>query len=135
MIPQASASKRLDNMTGRGVTTTYLAGLVAEPAIDCTPATVAEDNTAGYARQQIVWAAPRVPTDEFAPLSDNASNIAFGPFTANGTDAWTHVALMEAASGTSGDVRYVWEMTEAFMPTVGETLSLPTGSVAMRSEG
>lgn len=135
MIPNASASKRIDNMTGRGTVTTYLAGLVAEPAIDCTPADLAEDDTAGYARPQIVWQVPYIPAGEDAPIGDNAAQISFGPFSADGANLWTHVALLEAATGTTGDVRYVWELAEGYMPSIGDTLDLPAGSVIMRAEG
>lgn len=134
----AYASEVIDYITGRAVATTtpkttYLMGLTAPVGPTDTLATISEDNTPGYARQQIVWSVPAIPTDPAQgdqPVSSNAAEIAFGPYTAATANPITQVALVDAGSGTVGKIRWVWDLDESFSAAVGDTMLLPIGAVS-----
>lgn len=141
-FPTAYAQEVIDYITGRAVATTaagttYLAACTADPGVGATLATLNEDTTAGYARQPITWSAPAIPADPAdgtAPIATNAANITFGPYTAAMANSITNIALVTAASGTTGKVKWVWDVAE-FRAAVGDSLFLPAGSVKYGAQG
>lgn len=132
------AANALDFLTGRAVAytaprTTYLALLTAEPEADNgTPITLSmlpEVTTAGYARQQVTWTAPTG-----SPLvTSNNSLLFYGPFTAAMVDAATHAALVTVASGTSGDVIYIWPIDGALQAATNESLQIAAGALTLNT--
>lgn len=141
-FPTAYASEVIDYITGRAVATTapaatYLAALTADPGPNATLAAMNEDTTAGYARQTITWTAPAIPTDPAegtSPISKNAADITFGPYTAAQTLPITHVALVTAASGTVGKVKWVWDIAQ-YIAASGDSAVLPAGAVQYGVQG
>lgn len=137
---QSYASEVVDYITGRAVATTaakttYLMALTAPPGPTDTLATVSEDNTAGYARQQIAWTVPAVPADGSEPTSSNAAQIAFGPYSAATANPITHIALVDVGSGTAGKIRWVWQLDDAFSAAINDSMLLPAGVVEFGALG
>jgi hypothetical protein len=132
------AGKALDFLTGRAVAytaprSTYLALLTADPSDDSgTPidmTTLAEVTTAGYARQQVVWTAPTgVPM-----VTANNALLFFGPFTANMVDAAQFAALVTTASGTTGEVIYVWPIDDPLQAATNESLQITAGALTLNA--
>lgn len=129
------AAKALDFLTGRAVAitaprTTYLALLIADPGADIPDlTTLPEISTPGYARQQVVWTAP---TGDPVTTQNNAL-LFYGPFTADMTDAATHAALVSTASGTTGDVIYVWPIADPLLAVTNESLQIAAGSLTLNA--
>jgi len=130
-FPDAFASKVIDFVTGRGTTPVYLALLTEDPGAAASLDTLPEDTTAGYARQPISWNAPAVVTEGTPPVSATNADVMFGPYTVDQAVAGSHVAIVTAASGTDGEVRWVQPLDAPFAAKVGDTLLLPAGSIDM----
>lgn len=116
-------------VTGRATQsarTTYLCLLTAAPNDATTLSTMAELTTAGYARQAVTWTAP---TGEPA-ISSNSATITFGPFTADPPNV-THCALVSAASGTTGDFIYYWQLDVAKDAAINESIQFAAGGLTM----
>lgn len=131
------AGNTLDFLTGRAVAytaprTTYLALLIADPTGDTGTAdmtTLPEISTPGYARQQVVWTAP-----SGSPLTTaNNALLFFGPFTADMVDAASFAALVTTASGTSGDVVYVWPIDDPLLAATNESLQIAAGALTLNA--
>lgn len=123
------AGAALDAMTGRATQTartTYLALLSAAPGDTTTLATMTEITTAGYARQSVAWSSP---TGDPRSTS-NSSAVTFGPFTADPPNV-THVALVSASSGTTGDFIYYWALDTARDGITGDSLQFAAGALVM----
>lgn len=130
LIPNnAGQAIALDAKTGRATQTartTYLACLTAAPTATTTLATMSEVTTAGYSRQSVTWAAP-----SGNPRSTSNTNvITFGPFTADPPNI-THVALVSAASGTTGDLIDAWSLDTARDGISGDSLSVAAGALSL----
>jgi hypothetical protein len=128
------AGKALDFLTGRAVAytaprNTYLALLIADPGDPADLTTLAEVTTPGYARQQVVWTAP---TGD--PMTTQNNGLLFyGPFTADMTDAAQFAALVTSASGTSGDVLFVWPIASALLAVTNESLQIAAGALTLNA--
>lgn len=133
MIPIVFSGKLLDFLTARGTGTKYAALVAAQPGVGDTPANLVEITTAGYARQPVTFGVPAVPVDGSSdlPVTTNAAQVTFGPFTANMAVAATHIVLLDAASGTTGDIRYVWEIEEGYLGSANASLLLPANSMEL----
>lgn len=126
-LPTVFGGSVLDFVTGRGVSTVYLALLTADPGDSPTVASLAEDTTSGYSRQAPTFAVPS--GDPASTINTNL--VTFGPYTANQASPVTHIALVEHASGTSGVVRYVWELDASVQALSTQTLLIPIGSLVL----
>lgn len=128
------AGKALDFLTGRAVAYTaprnvYLALLIAEPGDPADLTTLAEVATPGYARQQVVWTAPTG-----APMTTQSNALLFyGPFTSDMTDSATHAALVTSASGTAGDVIFVWPIADPLLAVTNESLQIAAGALTLNA--
>jgi hypothetical protein len=131
------AGRALDFLTGRAVSytaprSTYLALLIADPGgdtdtIDMT--TLPEITTAGYARQQVVWTVP----DGSPMTTANNALLFFGPFTADMVDAAQFAALVTTASGTTGEVIYVWPIDDPLQAATNESLQIAAGALTLNA--
>lgn len=123
------AGAALDAMSGRATQTartTYLVLLTAAPSDTTTLATMAEVTTAGYARQSVTWTAPSGDPRS----TSNSGAVTFGPFTADPPNV-THLALVSAASGTTGDFIYFWTADVARDGISGDSLQVANGALVM----
>jgi hypothetical protein len=131
------AGNALDFLTGRAVAytaprSTYLALLIADPvgedgSVDMT--TLPEVSTPGYARQQVVWTAPAG-----SPVTTaNNALLFYGPFTSDMTDAAVFAALVTSASGTTGDVIYVWPIDSPLLAVTNESLQIAAGALTLNA--
>lgn len=122
----------LDAITGRATQTartTYLALLTAAPSDSATLGTMAELAAGnGYARQSVTWSDPTT-TEE----THNTNVLTFGPFTTDFAPV-THVALVSAASGTSGDFLYYWTLDTARDPANGDSIQFAASALSASLE-
>lgn len=118
-----------DAVTGRAAAsarTVYVALLSAAPTDATTLATMTEITTAGYTRQTYT---PTTPAGDPSVVS-NSNAITFGPFTAD-PPAVTHLALVSAASGTTGDFLYWWTADTARDAAIGDSITIAIGGLTM----
>ncbi|MDX3260690.1 hypothetical protein PV336_15835 [Streptomyces sp. MI02-2A] len=132
--PSKWAANALDFLTGRAVAytaprSTYLALLIADPDDPTDLTSLAEVSTLGYARQQVVWTAP---AGEPVTTQNNAL-LFFGPFLSDMTDAASHAALVTSASGTTGDVLFVWPLADALLAVTNESLQVAAGALTLNA--
>ncbi len=129
------ANNMLDALNGRATQTArtmYLALLTAAPTDATTMATMTELATPGsdgYSRQTVSWTAPSGDPSE----SENTGAITFGPLTADLGNV-THIALVSAATGTSGDLVWYWTADEAKDPSSGDSLTIAAGALTMSAD-
>lgn len=126
-LPTGFGGTTIDGITGRGVSTTYLALVTADPGDSPTLASLAEDTTAGYARIPVTWSVPAGDP----VVSSNTALLTFGPYTVGQTTPITHICLVTAASGTSGTVRYIWQLDESVIATITQTLQIAPGALTL----
>ena len=124
----ARANALIDSTTGRGTSTTYLAALTAVPSVGDTLATMSEDATAGYARQPVTWSAPAVPVGGVDPQSSNVADVVIGPFTAAQALPIVAMALVTAASGTVGELRWFWPLDQPYQGAVNDSFLVAAGA-------
>ena len=123
------AGKALDAINGRATQTarnTYLCLLTAAATDTDTISTLAEVTTAGYARQQVTWGAPTGDPQ----VAANTNAMTFGPFTADPPNI-THLALVSAASGTTGDLLYRWAADTARDGITNDSITIAVGALTM----
>ncbi|MFE9525244.1 hypothetical protein [Streptomyces sp. NPDC006631] len=132
------AAAALDFLTGRAVAytaprSTYLALLTADPTPEdgsaASMTTMSEITTAGYARQQVTWTAPAGVTK----VTANNALLFYGPFTADMTDAASFAALVTTASGTAGQIIYVWPIDGPLQAATNESLQIAAGSLTLNA--
>jgi len=124
------AQRYLDAITGRAAAaarTTYLAALTAAPTRTTTLATMAEVAVAGYARQTYV---PTAPTSADPPVTGLSTADTFGPFTGD-PPAITHLALVSASSGTTGDLVGYWAVDTAKDVGIGDSVTVASGQATI----
>jgi hypothetical protein len=124
------AGAALDAMSGRATQTartTYLALLTAAPTDATTLATMTEVTTAGYSRQSVAWSAPSGDPR----VSSNSATVTFGPVSADPPNI-THVALVSAASGTTGDFIYFWTLDTARDGISGDSFQFAASALVMQ---
>ena len=106
---------------------TYLALLSIDPGDDATMLTVTEITDAGYARQLVSYLAPY----QSPRGTSNSALFTYGPFSAGMASEATHAALVEASTGSTGKVRYVWSLDAALLAGVGESIQFPASILAL----
>jgi hypothetical protein len=130
LIPDVPAGASLDSITKRG-TTCYLALLTTEVAPSVTLATLPEVTTSGYARQPVTFTVPAKPSSGEPMTTMNTALISWGPFTAAMLLDATHIALVSAATGTTGTVQYVWQLDQILTADINESIQIPVNKIAI----
>lgn len=119
----------LDAITGRATQTArtmYVAALTAAPTDATTLATMAELSATGYARQVITATAPSGDPQE----THNSAVMTWGPFSTDPANV-THLALVSASSGTSGDLVWWWALDNARDAASGDSLQAAIAAISM----
>jgi hypothetical protein len=106
---------------------TWLACLSVDPGDDPTMATIIEIADAGYARQPFTFTVPTLSPRG----TGNAALFTYGPFTAGTAAGVAYVALVEAATGSTGKVRYVWALDTVVQPGIGESIQFPAATLTL----
>jgi hypothetical protein len=125
----------LDAMSGRATQTsrsTYLALLTSAPGDTTTMSSMSELTTPGsngYARQSVTWAAPSGDPSS----TSNTNALTFGPFSSD-LAAVTHLALVSASTGTSGDLIWYWTLDTSRDPANGDEIRFNIGALVMTSD-
>lgn len=97
-----------------------------DPAIT-TLANLTEVATAGYGRVAVPPAADARLT---APVQITVpSAFAFPSLTADMNQAATYAFLSDAANGTDGNIRYLWQLATPLLGKAGEPLSVPANTL------
>jgi hypothetical protein len=111
----------------------YLAMLNGDPGSDPTMTDLAglEITDSGYARQLVRISDPNVPTLASPPSVNHAAIFIYGPFTVGMSGAATHVVLVDAATGTTGTVRYIWALDSVAEAAAGESVQFPADALAL----
>jgi len=120
ILGQAAASSR----------TTYLALLTAAPTDATTMANMSEVATpgsGGYNRQAVTWSAPTGDPSS----SSNSNALTFGAFTVDPASVG-YVALVSAATGTTGDFLWFWQVDTAKDAGVGDSITIAAGALVAR---
>jgi hypothetical protein len=120
----------LDAMSGRATQTartTYLALLTSAPTDTTTLSTMAELSGSGYSRVAVTWGVPS------AEVTANTNLITFGPVSFDPASV-THLALVSASSGTSGDFIFYWTADTARDGISGDSFTVAIGALTMSVE-
>lgn len=128
----AGANIGLDAKTGRATQTartTYIALLTAAPSDTTTLSTMTELSATGYSRQACAWTAPSGDPSS----TSNTSLITFGPVSTDPANV-THLALVSASSGTSGDFIFYWTADTARDGISGDSFTLAAGALTMTED-
>lgn len=130
--PDPVAAGLIDNVTKRGVSSTYLTLLQydIDPAVD-TLATMSEDTTprvGGPGRVPVSWTDPALQSP---PVSLPVTDIQFGPYTADMDVPVTVLALVDAASGSTGTIRKTFDLNAQYQPKNGDFLTLSASDLGL----
>ena len=128
-IPNAVASTLIDDVTQRGKKTVYFCLLQTDidPAVD-TLATMSEDTTAGGGRKTVAWTDPSTANP---PLSSPTADVTFGPYSADMTTGVTVLALVDAASGSTGTIRKTFNLNATYSPKAGDFITVPATDLSL----
>lgn len=134
-VPHNSAADRaLDAITGRAsatARTTYLVLLTAAPTRNSTTlANMAEVTTPGsngYNRLAVTWTAPSGTTTR---TTSNSTELLWNQFTAD-LGAISHVALVSAQTGTTGDFLESWDLDTVRDPALNDGLRIAAGALTL----
>lgn len=120
----------LDIITGRaagpGARTMYVALLTAAPSDSTTLATMTELSATGYSRQSAAFSAPSGDPRS----TSNTAQLTFGPFTTDPANV-THLALVSAASGTTGDFVWFWTADTARDAAIGDSITIAASALVL----
>ena len=130
-LPRTFAGAVMDFVTARGGVTTYLTLLNTDPGDDAVMVSLPEIADAGYARQLVTYLDPLTDPLVVLPATSNVAMITFGPFPSGMAEGAAYVALVEAAIGTTGKVRYVWALDSLLQATPGESVQFPADSTKL----
>lgn len=128
----AGANIMLDALSGRATQTartTYLVCLSSAPSDTTTLATMAEITGSGMSRQSVTWGAPAGDPS----LTANTNTITFGPFGFDPASV-THLALVSAASGTTGDFLWYWTADVAKDAASGDSITVAPAALSMSAD-
>lgn len=134
-VPYEWQARILESTSGRtsvSSTTLYLGLAVIVPQDDpesTSLSTLTEVTTSGYQRVQIPVFDPASTTP---PIQITvSSDFAFAAVDEDMDDdnAANYVFMTDAASGTSGVVRYVWELTEPVKALAGQPIKIPANQL------
>jgi len=124
----AGSSVSITVVSGNTYTgSTYLLLLSEDPGNDPVMTTLVEITDAGYARQLVTHVVPTLSPRG----TSNSALFTYGPFTAGMATGAAYAALVEAATGTTGKVRYVWGLDMVLQAGVGESVQFPAASLAL----
>lgn len=121
--------------------TAYIALLTADPSLTAAVPTnpqlseLTELSATGYSRQVVTWSAATSPVNGQSQIQ-NSNVVTFGPFTAasgSGT-ATTFGALVNVASGTSGEVIAVWEWDSAVLAPQNQSITIPVANLTLTQQ-
>lgn len=121
----------LDAITGRATQTArsmFLALLTAAPSDTTSMATMTELTTPGsngYDREAVAFTDPGTSGE-----TENTAEITFGPFSSDLGNV-THVALVSASTGTSGDLTFYWTAAVARDPANGDSITIAAGALTI----
>lgn len=119
----------LDAMTGRvtqTARTTYIALLTTAPTATTTLANMVELTATGYTRVAVTWGAPTGSPR----VTSNTNALTFGPMTSDPASVgW--LALVSAASGTTGDLITAWSVDTARDGITGDSLAIAIGALIL----
>jgi hypothetical protein len=116
--------------------TAYIMLLTADPtttaAIPTNPqlSELTELVATGYSRQVVTFTSATTPTGGVSQIQ-NANLVSFGVFTsANGSGtATTFGALVNAASGTAGEVILTWQWDTPILAPQNQSITIPIGNL------
>lgn len=122
-------------------TTGYIALLTADPSLTAATPTnpqlseLTELSATGYARQIVTWTAATTPTGGTSQIQ-NANVVTFGPFTAaNGSGtATTFGALVNVASGTTGEVIATWQWDQSVLAPQNQSITVPIANITLTQQ-
>lgn len=117
----------------------YLALLTADPSTSgpsSGPAVamsdLVEDTTSGYARQVVTFSQITQLLATVPPAATaNTNIITFGPYTASQALPVQWAALVTAATGTAGVLKYVWGLDTIEQVNVSQPITIPAGALVL----
>lgn len=122
-------AERARTLDARFAGTLYLGlatGLTDDPATT-TLANLVEVTTAGYARKQIPAFDPASTTAPVQKVVPTA--FAFNALTADMTVPANYAFITTAASGTVGEIRYIFELVAPLLGRAGEPINIPANAL------
>lgn len=133
-VPNAWAARLLEataGRTGTGVGTVYLGLAHALPTdpLTSTLANITEVTTAGYARIAVPSFSAASTTPPVRITTPTA--FAFAAFTADMPYEANYAFLTDALSGTSGTLRYVFQLEVPVLGRTGEPLNIPASTLTI----
>lgn len=122
-------------------TTAYVMLLTADPSTTAAVPTnpqlseLTELVATGYSRQVVTFTASTTPTGGTSQIQ-NANLVTFGPFTAaNGSGTTTTFgALVNAASGTTGEVIAVWQWDTPVLAPQNQSITIPIANITLTQQ-
>jgi hypothetical protein len=126
------ANLMLDAVSGRATVTArtmYVALLTAAPTDTSTLATMTELTATGYSRQSVTFGAATGDPSVMA----NTNVLTFGAFSTDPANV-THLALVSAASGTTGDLTWYWTADAAKDAAIGDSISIAAGALTLSAD-
>jgi len=122
-------------------TTSYIALLTVDPsttsAIPTDPqlSELTELAATGYSRQACAFTSSTSPSNGTSQIQ-NSALITFGPFTAaagSGTPV-TYGALVNVASGTTGEVICVWQWDNPITAPQNQSITIPIANITITQQ-
>lgn len=86
---------------------------------------ITEVSTAGYERVEVYWDAATVDNIDSGPVQVYNSVDTDFPAMSEDMAPASYAFLTDAASGTSGDILYVWELAEPISALAGKPIRIP----------
>lgn len=132
-LTQAGAQDELNALVGTAVSgiTTYLALLTADPTDAVLISDLSEVTTSGYSRVSMTWGSPSAA---YPSVVSNTNLVTFGPMSANMTIPAQWLALVTAASGTSGELKYTWTMKEPQQALATQEILIAAGALTITQQ-
>lgn len=131
--PKAWVARLLEATAGRtaiSTSTVYLGLALSVPDTpeDATLANIGEVTTAGYARKAVPAFSAATTTGTY-PSITTPTQFQFDAFTADMALAAPYAFLCDAAAGTSGAIRHVWELPQAIKAVAGVPVTIPASTL------
>lgn len=118
-----------------GVAGHYLALLTASPfssgpggGYAVSISDLVEVTTTGYTRQPVTFS---TASATYPSNVSNSATITFGPLTASMTQAAQWVAMVSAASGTTGLLNYYWTLATPQQVSVSQSIQIAAGALEL----
>ena len=131
-VPNPWLARLQEALVGRTAITTAtvylgLATAVPDDPYSATLATITEVSTAGYARKVVPAFSAATLVDPVQITTPTA--FTFNALTADMAVPANYAFLTDAASGTVGGLRYIFELTEPILGRTGEPISVPANTL------